>query len=78
MRNKIIFKTNFDKEIYLKENYPFAEIPKLTDKVHCIHCQKNVIVGDYKVEIQYNEEYICCPNAPECDGTIIDWINVKN
>jgi hypothetical protein len=72
------FKEIKNKEIYLKQNYPFVDIPKLTDKKHCIHCNEDFIVGDYKVEILYNEEYIVCPNAPNCDGTIIDWLDIDN
>ncbi len=63
-----------DKQKYLEENYPFANPPKLTDRKRCIHCEKEMTVGDYKVFIdEYGDEYICCPNAPKCDGTVIDW-----
>ena len=65
-----------DKAGYLKEHYPFLGVPKLTDKKHCIHCGKDFIVGDYKVQIENNEEYIVCPNAPDCDGDVTDWIGV--
>lgn len=64
-----------DKEKYLKENYPFEDIPKLTDKKRCIHCNSVIVVGDYKVyKDQNNYEFIYCPNAPECNGTLIDWL----
>lgn len=67
-----------DKEKYLKENYPFEDIPKMTDKRRCIHCNKIIVVGDYKViKNENNVEFICCPNAPECNGTLIDWIPVE-
>lgn len=67
-----------DKEKYLKENYPFEGIPKLTDKQRCIHCDRIIIVGDYKVYKDNTDfEFICCPNAPECNGTLIDWIPVE-
>lgn len=66
-----------NKEQYLKENYPFKDIPKLTDKKRCIHCDSVITVGDFKVfKDKRDEEYICCPNAPECNGTVIDWFNV--
>lgn len=65
-----------DKEQYLKEHYPFENPPKLTEKQRCIHCDQVFTVGDYKVFIEEGEEYIYCPNAPECDGTIIDWFPV--
>jgi len=67
-----------DKEKYFSKNYPFDPIPKLTDKKHCIHCEKDIVVGDFKVfRDSSGEEYICCPNAPECDGTVIDWFGIE-
>jgi hypothetical protein len=71
------FKQIENKEDYLNEHYPFLDVPKLTDTKYCIHCSQNIIVGNYKVEIENNEEYIVCANAPKCDGTVIDWINAK-
>lgn len=64
-----------DKQKYLEENYPFVGVPELTDKKTCIHCGKIITVGDYKV-FKGNDgfEFICCPNAPECNGTVIDWM----
>lgn len=74
MMKEIIIK---NKEKYLKENYPFEDIPKLTEKKRCIHCDNIFIVGDYKVfKDKNNEELIFCPNAPECDGTLIDWFPI--
>ena len=67
-----------DKLTYLQENYPFTNIPALTDKKRCIHCDSVITVGDYKVyKDETGFEYICCPNAPECNGTVIDWIDVE-
>lgn len=71
------FKEIKDKETYLKKHYIFKDVPKLTDQKKCIHCGENFIVGDYKVELVGKIEYIVCPNAPDCDGTLIDWINVR-
>lgn len=71
-----------DKAAYLEANYPFTDIPALTDKRECLHCGKEITVGDFKVEVAFNElaqkdiEYIICPNAPECDGTVIDWMPI--
>lgn len=62
-----------DKQSYFNKNYPFEELPKLSDKKRCIHCDKIIKVGDYKVYKTDGHELICCPNAPECDGTVIDW-----
>ena len=69
-----------DKQKYLNENYPFEEIPKLTDTRLCIHCNKIITVEDFKVFKEEDEdsfEYICCPNTPECNGTLIDWMEVR-
>ncbi|MHC1775467.1 MAG: hypothetical protein AB9834_08650 [Lentimicrobium sp.] len=64
-----------NKQKYLEENYPFDGIPKLTDKVECIHCDSIITVGDFKVyKDETGFEFICCPNAPDCNGTVIDWI----
>lgn len=68
-----------DKQNYLNKNYLFADPPKLTDLKECIHCGNIITVGDYKVlKDDTGEEYICCPHAPDCDGTIIDWFDLKN
>ena len=64
-----------DKSKFLNENYPFKPIPKLTDKRYCLHCEKTITVGDFEVYSDGDMKYICCPDAPNCDGTVIDWIN---
>ena len=67
-----------DKQKYLNENYPFTDIPNLTDTRECIHCGEIITVGDFKVFKNKSDfEFICCPNAPDCDGTLIDWIPVN-
>jgi hypothetical protein len=77
------FKEITDKQTYLQDHYPFIPKPKLSDIKCCMHCNENFTVGDYKVQLEYNfytekiEEYIVCPNAPKCDGTLIDWTNAK-
>jgi hypothetical protein len=70
------FKEIKNKLNYLKKNYPFVFVPKLTDKKHCIHCDTDFIVGDYKVKISNGEDYIVCPNAPQCNGDVTDWYDV--
>ncbi len=67
-----------DKQKFLNENYPFGGPPELTDKFRCLHCGEVITVGDYKVYKEQGDNffYICCPNAPKCDGTVIDWIDV--
>lgn len=66
-----------DKQKYLQENYPFEGVPELTDKKQCLHCGNEIIVGDYKVFLQDGEEYLYCPNAPDCNGTVIDWLDIE-
>lgn len=66
-----------NKQQYLANNYPFEDCPKLTAQLRCIHCDSIITVGDYKVFMDEEEdEFICCPNAPECDGTVIDWVDI--
>ncbi|MDL2141786.1 hypothetical protein QQY79_04595 [Flavobacterium tructae] len=68
-----------DKEKYLKENYPFGgkpTIPELTSEIGCYHCNNIYKVGDYKVFLEEGIEYISCPSAPKCDGTIMDWFTL--
>jgi hypothetical protein len=50
---KIIIK---DMQKYLQENYLFEGVPKLTDKKHCIHCDKDIVVDDFKVFLEDGEE----------------------
>lgn len=71
--------TNINKLKYLNENYPFENVPELTEKKRCIHCDNIFTVGDFKVfKDAIGEEYICCPHAPECDGTVIDWFDAES
>ncbi len=67
-----------DKQKFLNEHYPFGAAPELTDKFRCLHCGEVIIVGNYKIFKEQGDDslYICCPNAPECNGTVIDWIDV--
>ena len=64
-----------NKQKDLNENYPFEGVPEVTDTKHCIHCHRDIIVGDFKVLLIQGKEYIFCPNAPECNGTVIDWLD---
>lgn len=67
-----------DKQKYLDDNYPFVGIPSLTDKKRCIHCDQIITVGNYKVFRDKDaNEFIYCPNAPDCDGTLIDWVDLE-
>ena len=67
-----------DKSKYLKKNCPYYPIPKISDKVTCIHCNKSFMVSEYRVVLWRKEEYIVCKHFPECDGTIIDWIREES
>lgn len=66
-----------DKQKYLDKNFPFSPVPKLTDKRRCIHCDTVFTVSDYVVTKRKIGELICCPNVPECDGSPIDWVEVR-
>ena len=67
-----------DKKDFLKREAPFKV--NYNHKKQCIHCGNVIEVKNYKVEKKYLDGELCffilCPNAPECDGTIIDWISV--
>ena len=63
-----------DRKKYLEENDFQDESPKLTDKKLCIHCNQIITIGDFKVYVDdEGNEFIFCPNAPECNGTLINW-----
>ena len=63
-----------NKEQYFRENYPFYDLPRLSDKKRCVLCGKVIAVADYKVFTDdEGYEMICCPNAPSCEGTVVDW-----
>lgn len=65
-----------NKQKYFNENYPFANPPKLSEKRECLHCGNVITIGDFKVfkDELLDAEFICCPNAPDCDGTVMDWM----
>ena len=67
-----------DKQQFLNENHPTGPVPELTQQFRCLHCGEIITVGDYRVfkEKGDNFQYISCPNAPECGGTVIYWIPV--
>ena len=66
-----------DKQSYLNDNYPFTDVPDLADIKNCLHCNSDIVVGNYKVFAnELGEEYIYYPNAPKCNGTIIDWMDI--
>ena len=68
-----------NKQEYFNKNYPFDPTPDLSDSKRCINCDTIFTIEDYKVfKSKHGEEYICCPNAPKCSGTVIDWIRVDD
>jgi len=67
-----------DKRKYLSDNFPFDDVPKLTDTRCCNQCDRVFTVGEYKVFKDFiGAESICCPGAPDCYGTAIDWIELE-
>lgn len=67
-----------NKQEYLDKKYPFSIIPTLTDTRYCMQCRNEIVVGEYKVYKDDNgKESICCPNAPECKGTVTDWYKLQ-
>lgn len=67
-----------NKEEYLQMNYPFENPPSLNEKRQCLHCDNVFEIREFKVYKDSSElEYICCPHAPECDGSVIDWIQIE-
>lgn len=64
-----------DKVKYLKEHYPFQHIPDIESEMVCLDCDTVFKVRDYKVFKNVSgEEFICCPKAPDCEGTVVDWM----
>ena len=58
-----------------KEKRDYFELNKIFDHLYdekkdCLHCGETIKVEDFKVF----DGFICCPNYPKCDGTIIDWM----
>ena len=64
-----------DKQAFLEEQYPFTPVPGLDEVYRCIHCIEVIRVRDFKVfKGRDGFLFICCPNAPACNGTVIDWM----
>lgn len=62
------------RENFFYRNSPFwHEDNYYNKKQFCIHCYAIIEVKKYKVV----GGLICCPNYPECNGTIIDWLPVE-
>ena len=71
----ILIELNEDeKKLFLEFNYPFEPLVKMIERRFCLHCGEWFTVKDFKVEQKDKFNYIVCPNAPDCDGTVIDWV----
>lgn len=64
-----------DKEIVLKQLYPFSPIPKLTDEVEDLHSGKKFLIKDFRVTWEHGMNYLVSPYYPESGGTVIDWMD---
>lgn len=60
------------KEFFEKHNF-FSDM-NYDSKRYCIHCHEIITVSEYKIELLNDIKYICCPNAPSCTGTLIDFM----
>jgi len=63
--------------------YPFEVNFKMDSNKFCINCEQWIKVNDFKILVQLNlkgekEISVVCPNAPECDGSTIDWKNMDH
>ena len=63
-----------DKQEFFNKNYCFGEPPDFNETRYCLHCGEIIRVGDFKVQREEGFDFICCPNWPDCDGTIADWM----
>jgi hypothetical protein len=60
------------KEFFEKHNF-FPDM-NYDSKRCCIHCNEIITVSEYKIELLNDMKYICCPNAPSCTGTLLDFM----
>ena len=64
-----------DKEIVLKQLYPFSPIPKLTDELEDLHSGRKFLIKDFRVTWEHGMNYLVSPYYPESGGTVIDWMD---
>jgi hypothetical protein len=62
-----------DRELVLKQLYPFSPVPKLTDRMIDIHVDREFVVKDFRVTWEHGMNYLVSPYYPEGGGTVIDW-----
>ena len=46
--------------------------PEFNRLRHCLHCGGSVLLVDCKIEWLYEQQWVVCPNAPSCNGSLID------
>lgn len=74
------FDNDDEKGFYLRHHCIRLNIPNMEDEMICLQCNSLFKVKDFKVVITTcdccNEymEYIVCPNAPDCEGDMLDWV----
>ncbi len=70
---EIILKEEEKKNFILEHGYQDLELNEVRK---CIHCGLTFEVKDFKAFEEgkrKKEYYVCCPNSPQCNGTIFDW-----
>lgn len=70
---EIIIKDEDKKKFILDHGYIDIELDEVRK---CMHCGIIFDVKDFKAFEEgkrKKEMFVCCPNAPECSGTIMDW-----
>ena len=73
MREIILSTDEEKKQFILEHGYMDLELNEIRK---CMHCGLTFEVKDFKAFEEgkrKKEYYVCCPNAPECSGTIMDW-----
>lgn len=66
-----------DRELVLKQLYPFFPIPNLTDRMIDIHVDREFLVKDFRVTWEHGMNYLVSPYYPEGGGTVIDWWDLE-
>jgi len=62
------------KDAILKQMYPFAGPPALTEQRYDLHAEKLFVVSEFKVVRENGTNYLVSPYYYESGGTVIDWM----
>ena len=62
-----------DKEIVLKQVYPFSPIPKLTEKKFDFYVDKVFLVKDFRVTWEMDINFLVGAYYDESGWSIVDW-----